>query len=101
MADAENIVATMGLRRDWPNFGVISLAHSYGFSNLVTPLLLHGIPLVLSHSALPESLRQIAGLGGEGITLAGVPALWRIWHEARVIGPQIRLAISAGAPLPL
>jgi len=32
-ADAENIVATMGLRADWPNLGVISLAHSYGFSN--------------------------------------------------------------------
>ncbi|HXE41831.1 MAG TPA: hypothetical protein VN516_02310, partial [Candidatus Baltobacteraceae bacterium] len=27
-ADAENIVATMGLRADWPNLGVISLAHS-------------------------------------------------------------------------
>ncbi|MEI9959917.1 MAG: hypothetical protein WDM76_01940 [Limisphaerales bacterium] len=35
MADAENIVATMGLRADWPNLGVISLAHSYGISNLV------------------------------------------------------------------
>ena len=37
-ADAENIVATMGLRPDWPNLGVISLAHSYGFSSLVLPL---------------------------------------------------------------
>ena len=40
MADAENIVTTMGLRPDWPNLGVLSLAHSYGFSNLVLPLLL-------------------------------------------------------------
>src|SRR5262245_49785533 len=39
-ADADNIVQTMGLREDWPNLGVISLAHSYGFSNLVLPLLL-------------------------------------------------------------
>src|SRR5512138_2503479 len=30
-ADVDNIVATMGLRPDWPNLGVISLAHSYGF----------------------------------------------------------------------
>jgi hypothetical protein len=44
-ADADNIVATMGLRPDWPNLGVISLAYSYGFSSLVLPLLLHGIPL--------------------------------------------------------
>src|SRR5438128_6057234 len=30
MDDAENIVAAMGLRRDWPNLAAISLAHSYG-----------------------------------------------------------------------
>ena len=46
-ADADNVVATMGLRPEWPNLGVINLAHSYGFSNLVTPLLLHGVPLIL------------------------------------------------------
>ncbi|HXJ76212.1 MAG TPA: hypothetical protein VNM37_25365, partial [Candidatus Dormibacteraeota bacterium] len=44
-ADADQIVRTMGLRPDWPNLGAISLAHSYGYSNLVLPLLLHGIPL--------------------------------------------------------
>src|SRR6266699_3334450 len=27
IADAENIVATMGLQEEWPNLGVISLAH--------------------------------------------------------------------------
>src|SRR5689334_12063386 len=30
IADAENIVTTMGLKAAWPNVGVISLAHSYG-----------------------------------------------------------------------
>src|SRR5947207_5404710 len=72
MADADNIVQTMGLRAEWPNFGAISLAHSYGFSNLITPLLLHGIPLIVSASALPESLRTATRLGGEGITLPAV-----------------------------
>ena len=100
MADAENIVATMGLRPDWPNLGVISLAHSYGFSNLLLPLLLHGIPLTLVSSVLPESLRQAAAKE-TAITLAAVPALWRAWHHADSIPPNVRLAISAGAPLPL
>ena len=100
-ADARNIIETMGLRRDWPNVGVISLAHSYGFSNLITPLLLHGIPLVVANSPLPESvgaaLREIGNA-----TLAGVPALWRPWFEAGVLSSQnVRLAISAGAPLPV
>jgi len=54
-ADAGNIVATMGLRPDWLNLAVISLAHSYGFSNLVLPLLLRGIPLILAPSPLRKS----------------------------------------------
>lgn len=99
-ADAANIVQTMGLRADWPNVGVISLAHSYGFSNLALPLLLHGIPLVIARGPLPEALREAAATQRE-VTLPAVPALWRAWHEARAIPINTRLAISAGAPLPL
>ena len=99
-ADAQNIVVTMGLRPDWPNLGVISLAHSYGFSSLVLPLLLHGIPLVLAASPLPEVLRRTAASLPD-VTLPAVPALWRAWHDADAIPANVRLAISAGAPLPL
>lgn len=99
-ADPDNIVATMGLRRDSPNLGVISLAHSYGFSSLVLPLLLHGVPLVLVPGALPETLRQAAATG-RNWTLPAVPALWRLWHESDALPGNLRLAISAGAPLPL
>jgi acyl-CoA synthetase (AMP-forming)/AMP-acid ligase II len=100
MADAENIVATMGLRTDWPNIGVISLAHSYGFSNLILPLLLHGIPLILAPAPLPEIIRR-AAKNENFITLAAVPAMWRAWYEAKAIPQNVRLAISAGAPLPV
>ena len=99
-ADAENIVATMGLRQDWPNLGVISLAHSYGFSSLILPLLLHGIPLILAGAPLPEIVLRAAATVPE-ITLAAVPALWRTWHDAGAIPRNVRLAISAGAPLPV
>jgi acyl-CoA synthetase (AMP-forming)/AMP-acid ligase II len=99
-ADVENIVATMGLRPDWPNLGVISLAHSYGFSSLVLPLLLHGIPLILVPSALPEVARR-AAQSHPKVTLPAVPALWRGWHAAGAIPPNVVLGISAGAPLPL
>jgi acyl-CoA synthetase (AMP-forming)/AMP-acid ligase II len=100
MADCDNIVETMGLRADWPNLAVISLAHSYGFSNLVLPLLLHGIPLVLVGSALPEALRQAAE-SRPSVALAAVPALWQTWYDAGAIPPNVRLSISAGASLPL
>ncbi len=100
IADAENIVTTMGLRPDWPNLGVISLAYSYGFSNLVLPLLLHGIPLFLVPSPLPVVLRCTAHAHWN-LTLAAVPALWHAWHKAGAILCNVRLAISAGAQLPL
>lgn len=99
-ADADNIRTTMGLKPEWPNIGVISLAHSYGFSNLVLPLLLHGIPLILGPMPLPETVRRAAEAAPE-VTLPGVPALWRAWHDAGALSSHIRLAISAGAPLPL
>ena len=99
-ADAENIVTTMGLRPDWPNLGVISLAYSYGFSSLVLPLLLHGIPLYLVPSPLPVALR-CAAHAHWNLTVAAVPALWHAWHKAGAILRNVRLAISAGAPLPL
>lgn len=99
-ADAANIVQTMGLRRDWPNLAFISLAHSYGFSNLVTPLLLHGIPLIIGGHPLPETMRKAAE-AESAVTVAAVPALWRVWSDARAIALSVRLAISAGAPLPL
>ncbi|MDD5140182.1 MAG: fatty acid--CoA ligase family protein [Verrucomicrobiales bacterium] len=100
MADAENIVATMGLRPDWPNLGVISMAHSYGFSNLVLPLLLHGIPLILAPAPLPEIIRRAAE-NEPAVTLAAVPAMWRAWHATDAIPAGVRLAISASAPLPV
>jgi len=99
-ADADNIVKTMGLRPDWPNLGVISLAHSYGFSNLITPLLLHGIPLIIAPGPLPEIVRQAAS-SFPNVTLPAVPAMWRAWLDAQALSQSIRLAISAGAPLPI
>ncbi len=97
-ADAAQIVATMGLRADWPNLGVISMAHSYGFSNLVLPLLLHGTPLWLLENPLPETLRQ-ALRTDRSLTLPAVPAMWQAWERVGLDFTPIRLAISAGAPL--
>ena len=99
-ADSTNIVATMKLSSNAPNLAFISLAHSYGFSNLVTPLLLHGIPLILGGHPLPEIVKS-AGKVADRVTLPAVPALWRSWSESNAIPPNIDLAISAGAPLSL
>lgn len=101
-ADADQIVETMGLRPDWPNVGVLSMAHSYGFSNLVLPLLLHGIPLILAPSNLPEALRGVLR-SHPAVTVPSVPALWQTWMDCGVLDgcARVKLAISAGAPLSL
>jgi len=98
-ADAAQIIATMGLAPTSTNVAVISLAHSYGFSNLALTLLLHGIPLALAASPLPEAMR-ISLATHRACTLPAVPAMWRAWHLADILSRYPpRLAISAGAPL--
>ena len=101
-ADARQVIATMGLHEELPNLGVISLAHSYGFSNLVTPLLLEGIPLFLADSPLPGLMRDVLATGiSSGMALPAVPAMWRAWEQSALDFSTVRIAISAGAPLPL
>jgi acyl-coenzyme A synthetase/AMP-(fatty) acid ligase len=63
---------------------------------------LHGIPLLIAPSPLPEIFRRaINRAKAPNLTLPSVPALWRTWHATGVIPANVRLAISAGAPLPV
>ena len=101
IADADRIVAAMRLTPDAPNLAVISLSHSYGFSNVVLPLLLHGVPVRLLAVPFPrvveEALHQ-----HDAVVLPAVPSMWRAWQRAGILtNAPIRLAISAGAPLAL
>ena len=101
LADVTNISTTMGFDAARPNLGVISMAHSYGFSHLVLPLLLQGMPLWHVADPLPGSMRA-AFSSGEKFFLPAVPAMWRAWHHAGILtDAPLLLAMSAGAPLPL
>jgi long-chain acyl-CoA synthetase len=101
-ADCRQIISTMGLHPDSPNLAVISAAHSYGFSNLILPLLLHGIPLVTTANALPGNVGHTLSQQKAPLTVPAVPAMWRAWHQAGFLSPNaIAVAISAGAPLPV
>ena len=101
-ADADQIVEAMGLHPAFPNLGAISMAHSYGFSNLVLPLLLHGIPLEIAPNPLPATIARCLAEADGPRTLAAVPSLWRAWLAAGAVdGKSVSTAISAGAPLPL
>ncbi|MEO5719907.1 MAG: class I adenylate-forming enzyme family protein, partial [Chthoniobacterales bacterium] len=56
LADCEQICDTMGITDRDVNFGVIPVSHSYGFSNLITPLLARGVALVLSRDRMPRAV---------------------------------------------
>src|SRR6476659_7698294 len=100
LADCNQICDTMGISDDDLNFGVIPVSHSYGFSNLLTPLIARGLPLVVSRDRTPRAV--LADLARTGATVfPGTPAFYQAFCD---IGdapplPKLRLCISAGAPL--
>ncbi|MEO6751110.1 MAG: class I adenylate-forming enzyme family protein [Chthoniobacteraceae bacterium] len=99
LADCEAVCDTMGIGADDVNFGVIPWSHSYGFSNLVTPLLCRGVSMVASEEHLPRAL--LDGLVRSGATVfAGLPVFFQKLAELESLPPsRLRLCISAGAPL--
>jgi long-chain acyl-CoA synthetase len=102
LADCIQICDTMGIGPDDLNFGVIPLSHSYGFSNLVTPLLVCGVPMVLSRDRMPRAV--LDDLARTGATVfPSMPVFYQAFCEMENAPalPKLRLCISAGAPLPL
>lgn len=97
-ADCDQICETMGIgEADW-NYGVVAFSHSYGFSNLITPLLCRGVPLVAAEDALPRAV--LSGMAASGATvLPAVPAVFQALGAVEGAMPSLRLCISAGAPL--
>ncbi len=100
-SDAEQICDTMGISDADLNFAVIPLSHSYGFSNLITPLLVRGVPMALSTDRMPRAVLE--DLARTGATVfPGMPLFYQAFCEmpdAPTL-PDLRLCISAGAPLP-
>lgn len=100
LADCENICDTMGITDADINFGTIPISHSYGFSNLLTPLLCRGIPLVASEDRMPRAI--LNSLASSGATVfPGMPVFFQKLAEMEKAPalPRLRLCISAGAPL--
>ncbi|MFA7344382.1 MAG: class I adenylate-forming enzyme family protein [Terrimicrobiaceae bacterium] len=98
LADCDQICGTMGIRADDLNYGVIALTHSYGFSNLATPLLCRGVRLVVADDTLPRAIESGLRLTGATV-LAAVPAMFRGLLSAGSLPESLRLCISAGSLL--
>src|SRR5213596_1644212 len=102
LADCNQICETMGISDVDLNFGVIPISHSYGFSNLLTPLVARGVPMVLSRERMPRAV--LVDLATTNATVfPGMPVFYQAFSEMENIPalPKLRLCISAGAPLAL
>jgi len=100
VADAVQICDTMGITAVDLNFAVIPLSHSYGFSNLITPLLIRGVPMAISGDRMPRAvLEDLART--EATVFPGMPLFFQAFGEMSEVPslPKLRLCISAGAPL--
>lgn len=100
LADCNQICATMGIKDVDLNFGVIPISHSYGLSNLLTPLIARGVPLVLSQDRLPRAI--LVDLARTNATVfPGMPVFYQAFCEMNDVPSltSLRLCISAGAPL--
>jgi long-chain acyl-CoA synthetase len=101
-ADCRNICSTMHITGADINLGSIPFSHSYGFSNLVSPLVVQGTVIVISNDYLPQSTIDLSNRYHCTVAplipmvfehLASFP---RGHGEFRTV----RTFISAGAPLP-
>jgi len=100
VADAEQICDAMGITEADLNFAVIPISHSYGFSNLLMPLLLRGVPMAVSTDRMPRAV--LDDLARTGATVfPGMPLFFQAFSEMKEVPrlPSLRLCISAGAPL--
>jgi len=100
LADCEQICDTMGITDVDLNFGVIPMSHSYGFSNLLTPLLVRGVPMAVSRDRTPRAV--LVDLARTGATVfPGMPLFYQAFCEMERVPDltNLRLCISAGAPL--
>lgn len=100
IADCTNICSTMGIAPDDVNLGAIPFSHSYGFSNLIMPLLVQGTPVVVSNDYLPQSLVDLAN--AYCCTIAPlIPMVFEhLTTAAHGSFETVRTFLSAGAPLP-
>jgi long-chain acyl-CoA synthetase len=102
LADCDQICETMGVSDVDLNFGVIPISHSYGFSNLLTPLIARGVPMVVSRDRTPRAV--LDDLAKTNATVfPGMPVFYQAFCEMENVPPlpKLRLCISAGAPLPV
>ena len=97
LADCNQICETMGISDVDLNFGVIPISHSYGFSNLLTPLIARGVPMVLSRERMPRAV--LMDLARTNTTVfPGMPVFYQAFCEMENVPALPKLGPAADPP---
>src|ERR1043165_10120704 len=89
----------MDIRPDDVNFGAIPFSHSYGFSNLVTPLVAQGTAVVISNDYLPQSILALCNRH-RCTVVPLIPMVFEHLCLADGRFESVRTFLSAGGPPP-
>jgi acyl-CoA synthetase (AMP-forming)/AMP-acid ligase II len=101
-ADGRAIMDRMGITPADMNIAAIPLGHSYGFDNIVVPLMMRGVPALVLESPLPSLILR-AFRTRRPTVFPSVPYLLGLLArhpDPHPRGSGLRLCVSAGAPLP-
>jgi long-chain acyl-CoA synthetase len=102
LADGRQVCASMDIRPDDLNLGLIPFGHSYGLGNLVVPLLSQGTAILVPSAPLHHAIAADCARWQPTIFPA-VPAILRILALTDVPAEalhSLRVIISAGSALP-
>jgi acyl-CoA synthetase (AMP-forming)/AMP-acid ligase II len=101
LADCNQICDTMGISDIDLNFGVIPISHSYGFSNLLMPLIARAVPMVISRDRTPRAI--LDDLARSNATVfPGMPVFYQALSEMEHVPMlrKLRLCISCRSTSP-
>ncbi len=101
IADATQVMSTMGITPADINYALIPLGHSYGLGNVTLPLLIAGVPAVCGSAPLPHAIDADVAKWRPTV-FPGVPAILRALAATEGLRlDSLRCVISAGSPLPV
>ncbi|MDZ4288738.1 MAG: AMP-binding protein [Prosthecobacter sp.] len=97
-ADVDRLYEVMSLRERGVAVAAISVAHSYGLTTTLLPMLLHGMPVHWLPTPFPSAVTEALTMHRR-LFLPSVPAVWKAWLSAGLDLSKVTLAVSAGSPL--
>jgi long-chain acyl-CoA synthetase len=102
MAEATNVVETLGVGRDDRILVPVPISHSYGFDLGLLPIILAGASVLLRSTFVPREV--LTDLASKEITIfLGVPSMYRVLLETELDKApdlsHVRYLLSCTAPL--